>query len=63
LWQVVHVEGECRLRVFENGVLVRMFGPERDGVTREWRKLHNKELNDPHSLPSVVQVIKFRRMR
>jgi hypothetical protein len=40
-----------------------MFGPKRDGVTRQWEKLHNKELSDPHSLPNVVRVIKSRRMR
>jgi hypothetical protein len=49
--------------VFENRVLGRLFGPERDGVTREWRKLHNKELSDPQSLPIVVRMIKSRRMR
>jgi hypothetical protein len=37
---------ECRLRVFENRVLRRVFGPKRDEVTGEWRKLHNEELND-----------------
>ena len=40
---------EHRLRVFENRVLRRIFGPKRDGVTREWRKLHNEELNDLYS--------------
>ena len=54
---------EHRLRVTENRVLRRIFGPNRDDVTEEWRKLHNKELNGPHSSPSVVQVIKLRRMR
>jgi len=43
-------------------VLRIIFGPERDEVTREWRKLHNEELNDLYS-PSIVQVIKLRRMR
>ena len=42
---VVHTEGGTRLRVFENGVLRGIFGAERDGVTGEWRKLHNEELN------------------
>ena len=54
---------ECRLRVFENKVLRRVFGPKRDDVTGEWRKLHNEELNDLYSLPSIVRVVKSRRMR
>ena len=49
-----------RLRVFENKVLTRIFRPKRDEVTREWRKLHNKELNDLYSSPNIVQVIKSR---
>jgi hypothetical protein len=53
---------EHRLRVFENKVLREIFGPKRDVVTGEWRKLHNKELNDLHSLLNIVQVIKSRRM-
>ena len=48
--------------MFENRVLRRIFGPKRDGVTGEWRKLHNEELNDLYSLPSIVRVIKSRRM-
>jgi hypothetical protein len=48
--------------VFENRVL-RIFGPNRDKVTGEWRKLHNEELNDLYSLPAIVRVIKLRRMR
>jgi len=54
---------ERRLRVFENKVLRRVFGPKRDEVTREWRKLHNEELRDPYSLPNIVRVLKSRRMR
>ena len=47
-----------RLKVFENRVLRRVFGAKRDGVTGEWRKLHNEELNDPYCSPNIVQVIK-----
>ena len=54
---------EIRLRVFENRVLRRVFGPKRDEVTGEWRKLHNEELNDLYSLPNIVRVVKSRRMR
>jgi len=49
--------------VFENMVLRRIFGPRSDGVTGEWRRLHNEELNDLYSSPSIVRVIKLRRMR
>ena len=48
--------------MFENRVLRRIFGPRRDGVTEKWRKLHNEELNDLYSSPSIVRVIKSRRM-
>ena len=54
---------ECRLRVFENGMLRRTFGPKRDEVTGEWRKLHNEELNALYPSPNIVEVIKLRRMR
>ena len=54
---------EHRLMVFEKRVLRRIFGPKRDEVTGEWRKLHNEELNDLYSSPSIVRVIKSRRMR
>jgi len=53
---------ERRLRIYENRVLRRIFGPKRGEVTGEWRKLHNKELNDLYS-PNIVRVIKSRRMR
>jgi hypothetical protein len=54
---------ERKLRVFENKVLSRIFVPKRDEVTGEWRKLHNEELNDLYSLPSIVQVVKSKQMR
>jgi len=46
---------ESRLRVFENRLLRRLFGPKRDEITREWRKLHNKELNDLYCSPNIVR--------
>jgi len=49
--------------VFENRVLSRIFGPKRDEVTGEWRKLHNEELNNLYSSPNIVRVIKSRIMR
>ena len=49
--------------MFENRVLRKIFGPKRDEVTGEWRKLHNEELNDLYSLPNIVPVVKSRRMR
>jgi hypothetical protein len=54
---------EHRLRVFENRVLRRIFGPRRDEVAGEWRKLHNEELHHLYSLPSIIRIIKLRRMR
>jgi hypothetical protein len=54
---------ERRLRVFENKVLRKVFGPKRDEVTGEWRRLHSEELNDLYSLPNIVRVAKSRRMR
>ena len=54
---------ERRLMVFENRVLKRVFGPRRDEVTGEWRKLHNEELHDLYCSPSIFWVIKSRRMR
>ena len=49
--------------MFENMVLRRIFGPRRDKVSGEWRRLHNEELNDMYSSPDIVRVIKSRRMR
>jgi hypothetical protein len=54
---------EHRLRVFENRVLRRIFGRMRDEVTGEWRKLHNEELHEMYSSPSIVRIIKSSRMR
>jgi len=54
---------EMKLRVFENRVLRRIFGPRRDEVTGDWRRLHNEKLNDLYSSPNIVWVIKSRRMR
>jgi hypothetical protein len=52
-----------RLRVFESRVLRRIFGVKRDRVTGEWRKLHNEELNDLCSSPTIVRVMKSRKMK
>jgi hypothetical protein len=54
---------EHRLKVFENRVLRRIFGPKRDDVTGEWRKLHNEELHNLYSSPNKIRMIKSRRMR
>jgi hypothetical protein len=54
---------EHRLKVFGNRVLRRIFGPKRDEVTRGWRKLHNEELHNLYSSPSIIRMIKSRRMR
>jgi hypothetical protein len=51
------------VRVFENRVLRRIFGPKRDEVMGEWRKLHNAELRDLYSSPSIIRIIKSGRMR
>jgi len=54
---------ERKLRVFENMVLRRIFGPRRDEVRGEWRRLHNEEVNDLYTSPNIVRVIKSRIMR
>jgi hypothetical protein len=54
---------EHRLRVFENSVLRRIFGPKRDEATGGWRKLHNEDLHDLYSVPNIIRFIKSRRMR
>jgi hypothetical protein len=54
---------EQRLRVFENRVLRRIFGPKKDGVKGEWRQFHNEELLDLYSSPSIIRIIKSRRMK
>jgi len=61
-WSLIWKE-ELTLRVFENRVLRRIFGPKRDEVRGEWRKLHNEELNDLYCSSNIVRVIKSRRMR
>ena len=57
------MSGIGRLRVFENGVLRRIFGPNRDDVTGEWRRLHNKELYALYSSPNNIWEIKSRRLK
>jgi hypothetical protein len=54
---------EHRLRAFENSVLRRIFGPRKDDVAGEWRKLHNEELRDLYSSPNIIKIIKSRRTR
>jgi hypothetical protein len=54
---------ECRLRVFENRMLRRIFGPKRDEVTEEWRRLFNEKLHALYSSPNIIRVIKSRRLR
>jgi hypothetical protein len=61
--QSLTLREEHRLRVFENRVLSRIFGPKRDEVTGEWRKLRNEELRNLYSSPSIIRIIKSSRMR
>jgi hypothetical protein len=60
---VSDIKGGNRLGVFGNRVLRRIFGPKRDEVTGEWRKLHNGELHDLCSSPSIIRIMKSRRMK
>jgi hypothetical protein len=57
------LQNQHRLRVFENRVLRRIFGPKRDEVTGDWRKLHNEELHNLYSSRNIIRMIKSRRMR
>jgi hypothetical protein len=59
----MYLREQHRLRVFENRVLRRIFGPRRDEVKGELRKLHNEELHDLYSSPSIIIIIKWRRTR
>jgi hypothetical protein len=61
-WSLILRE-EHRLRVLENRVLRRIFGPKRDEVMKEWRKLHNEELHNLYSSPDIIRQVKSRRMR
>jgi hypothetical protein len=61
-WSLILRE-EHRVRVFKNRVLGRIFGPKTDEVTGGWRKLHNEELHNLYSSPSIIRMIKSRRMR
>jgi hypothetical protein len=61
-WSLILRE-EHKLRVFENRVLRRIFGPKRDGVTGGWRKLHNEMLHDLYSSPRIIRIVRLRSMR
>jgi hypothetical protein len=59
----VALREELRMKVFEKRVLRRIFGPKRDEVTGDWRKLHNEDLHNLYSSPSIIRMIKSRSMR
>jgi hypothetical protein len=59
----MHAYDIWELRVSENSALRRLFGPKRDEVTGGWRKLHNEELHNLYSSPSIIRMIKPRKMR
>jgi hypothetical protein len=61
-WSLI-VREEHKLRVFENRVPRRIFGPKKDGVMGEWRKLHNEGLHNLYSSPSIIRITKSRRMK
>jgi hypothetical protein len=61
-WSLI-IREEHRLRMFENRMLRRIFGPKRVEVTGDWRKLHNEELHNLYSSPTIIKMIKSRRMR
>jgi hypothetical protein len=58
----IEMRERCRLRMFENKVLRRIFGPKRDEVTGEWRRLHNKELHVLYFSPDIIRVVKKTEM-
>ena len=60
---IVSLREECRLTVFENRVLKKIFGPKRDEVTRQWKRLHNKEVCALYSSPNIIRLIKSGRVR
>ena len=61
-WSLILLEDRT-VRVFENRVLRRIFGPKRDEVTADWRKIHNEELNDLYCSPNIVRAINSGKMR
>jgi hypothetical protein len=63
IYKTLILREEHRLRVFQNRVLRRIFGPKRDELTGNWRKLHNEELHNSYFSPNIIRMIKSRRMR